>query len=92
MTVSMEELEGILHSGEDPDEEYRAEELGKCISEYLETLNDRQQYIFIGRFYMCDKLEDIARELHVNVSTVHRDIEKIRQGLRAYLERSEIYV
>ncbi len=92
MTVSMDELEDILHSDDSPDAEYLAEELGKMTNEYLGTLTDRQQYIFIGRFYMGDKLEVIANELNINVSTVHREIEKIQQGLKSYLERNGVYV
>ena len=41
---------------------------------------------------MGDRLEIIAGELNVNVSTVHREIEKIKQGLKAYLERNGVYV
>ncbi len=56
-----------------------------AIEHYLATITDRQQYVFIGRFYMGDKLEVIAEELNVNISTVHREIEKIKQGLKTYL-------
>ena len=41
---------------------------------------------------MGDKLAVIAEELNVNVSTVHREIEKIKQDLKCYLERNGVYV
>ncbi len=92
MTVSLEDLETFLHNHDVPDEKYFAEELGKMINSYLPTLTDRQQYVFIGRFYMGDKLETIAGELKVNASTVHREIEKIKKGLKSHLERNGYYV
>ncbi len=92
MTVSIEELEGVMQGGGTPEEEYTAAELGRLINDYLGTLTDRQQYIFIGRFYMSDTLETIAAELNVNASTVHRELTRIKQDLRTYLERNGVYV
>ena len=92
MTVCMDDLQCTLQSNDSPEAEYLAKELGRHINDYLCSLTDRQQYIFIGRFYMGDRLEIIAGELNVNVSTVHREIEKIKQGLKAYLERNGVYV
>ncbi len=92
MTVCLDDLQDTLHSEDSPETEYLAKELGKHINDYLATISDRQQYVFIGRFYMGDKLEVIAEELNVNVSTVHREIEKIKQGLKSHLERNGVYV
>lgn len=92
MTVSMAELEAVLCGNENPEEQCSAKELGKAINDYMGTLTDRRQYIFIGRFYMGDKLETIADELKINASTVHREIEKIKKGLKMYLEKEDIYV
>lgn len=92
MTISIEELQDSLKIETLPHEESFENDLVKIINNYLRGLSDRQQFIFIGRFYMCDKLEIIANELNVNVSTVHREIEKIKLGLKQHLERNEIYV
>ena len=92
MMVCYEDLEDTLHSDASPETEYLAKELGRHINDYLGSLTDRQQYIFVGRFYMGDKLEVIAEELNVNASTVHREIKKIKQGLKSHFERNGIYV
>ncbi len=86
MTVSLEELEAVLHGGGAPEAEYNTRELGRYINEYVKTLSDRQQYIFIGRFYMAETIEYIADKLGVGVGTVHRDIGKIKEGLKLYLD------
>ncbi len=92
MTVCIDDLRDALQSNDTPHKMYLAKELGKVINKYIEGLTERQRYIFIGRFYMGDRLEVMAEKLHVNVSTVHREIEKIKLDLKSYLERNDIYV
>lgn len=91
-TVSMEDIKDTLHSNETVDSEYAVEELGKTISDYVRSLTDRQRYIFIDRFYLAEPVETIAADLSISVSTIYREIENIKQGLKTYLERNEVYV
>ena len=91
-TVSMEDIKDTLHSNETVDSEYAAEELGKIISDYVRSLTDRQRYIFIDRFYLAEPVETIAADLAISVPTVYREIDKIKQGLKTYLESNEVYV
>ena len=91
-TVSMEDIKDTLHSNETVDSEYAAEELGKIISDYVRSLTDRQRYIFIDRFYLAEPVETIAADLSISVSTIYRELENIKQGLKTYLERNEVYV
>ncbi len=92
MTVALEELEYALSRGHTPEENLQSEALGAAINGYLATLSVRQRYIFVGRFYMGDKLETIAGELGLSASTVHRQIQKLRRGLKGHLEKEGIYV
>lgn len=85
-TVSMDDLSEVLTESRFCDSEWGAEMLGKIISDYLKTLGDRQQYIFIGHFYMGTPAERIAAELSVSSATVYRDMEKIKSGLKTYLD------
>lgn len=92
MTVSLDELSEFLHENDSPEADYVAKEIGKLISEYVRTLSDKQHYIFIGRFYFCERLEFLADELGVNVSTVQRNVENIKVGLKKHLERNGVYI
>ncbi len=92
MTIALEELEYALSRGHTPEENLQAEALGAAINGYLATLSVRQRYIFVGRFYMGDKLETIAGELGLSASTVHRQLQKLRRGLKGHLEKEGIYV
>ncbi len=92
LALSVDELADVLHGGDTTEAAYTARELGRLISDYLRTLSARQRYIFIGRFYMAETLEHLAGGLGVGVATVCRDIEKIKRGLKCYLEENGVNV
>ena len=86
MTDSLEELGDIM--GENSIvQEIQAEQLGKIISDYLRSLNKRQRYIFMSRYYMAEPIDKVARELGMSKSTVNKEIALIKSGLKKVLER-----
>ena len=92
LTLSIEDLQASLSSGISVEEEYDAKMLGELITEYVRNLNDRQQYIFIDRYYMAEPVEKIAADLSISERTAYREMDKIKQGLKKYLEGNGIYV
>ena len=92
LTVSIEDVNNILHSGDTVAAEYEAEEVGRIINDYVRQLSDRQRYIFIDRFYLAESVETIASDLSISVPTVYREIERIKQGLKLHLERNDIFI
>ena len=92
LTVSMDDLNDTLHSGNTVEASFEAEEVGKIINDYVKRLSERQRYIFIDRFYLAESVETIAEDILISVSTVYREIEKIKQGLKIYLERNDIFI
>ncbi len=92
LTVSMEELHESLRDHSTPETEYAAKELGLLISGYVRGLSDRQQYIFIERYFFVSTIESIAKDLGIGLATVHREIGKIKQGLKKHLETNGVYV
>ena len=90
-TVSLSELEDFIADEGDMNAEMETKELAKVISNYVRSLHDRQMYIFVSRFYIADSIPTISKELGCSVSTVKREIEAIKIGLKKQLE-SEGYV
>ena len=88
----MEELNDVLHSEMSVETEYAAKEIGKIISEYVRRLTDRQQYIFVSRYYLSVNVNEIARELSVSHHTVYRELGQIKIGLKEHLERNGVYL
>ena len=92
LTVSMENVIDALHSDVTVEAEYTAEEVGKIINDYVRELPDRQRYIFIDRFYLAESVETIATDLSISVPTVYREIDKIKQSLKLYLEKNGVVI
>jgi RNA polymerase sigma factor (sigma-70 family) len=91
LTISLEELDAISNDSS-VEEVYEAKEVGRLITEYLKQLNERQRYIFIDRYYLAEPVEKTAAELSISVRTAYNEIEKIKQGLKDYLERNGVHV
>ena len=92
LTVSIEDLKRSITNGLSVEEAYDAQMLGELITNYIRSLNDRQRYIFMDRYYMAEPVEKTAADLSISVRTTYREIEKIKQGLKEYLERNGVYV
>ncbi|MBQ8546152.1 MAG: sigma-70 family RNA polymerase sigma factor [Clostridia bacterium] len=88
--VSMDDLCYCLQSEEKIDSNLNAKELGKLISNYVKGLSNKQQYIFVSRFYMSNSIDTIAKEMNVTSSSVYKSIEKIKRGLKEYLIRKGV--
>ena len=87
MTVALSEIEAFTDDGTSMDAELDAMQLGQAISRYLRTLNARQRYIFMSRYYVANTVDSIARSLHVSRSTVNKQLALMREGLKRALER-----
>ena len=87
MTVALAEIEAFTDDGTSIEAEIDAIRLGQAISRYLRTLNARQRYIFMSRYYVANTVDNIARSLHVSRSTVNKQLALMREGLKQALER-----
>ena len=85
MTVSLEDLAETLAS--DTAGEQEATELARCLSSYLASLSKRRRLIFVCRYYCADPPDRIAAMLGITTSAVYKELKKIKDGLREYLEK-----
>ena len=85
MTVSLEDLAETLPS--DRAGEQSSHELARCLSEYLASLSKRRRFIFVCRYYCVDPPDRIAAMLGITPSAVYKELKKIKDGLRVYLEK-----
>ena len=90
--TSIEELEYCLEANDKIDEELRIRELAVLINRYLRTLNEKQRFIFVGRYYFSSSIEEIARQVGTTPSNIYKSLEKIKKGLKLYLESNGVSV
>ncbi len=82
-----EELEACLPSAEGPEDALSAEELGKAIGNWLQTLSREKRVIFVRRYFYLDSVREISRRYGISESKVKSSLFRARNGLRQYLIR-----
>ena len=86
MTVSLSELEDFVAGDGDVDSEFDAERLGRVISDFVRSLSERRQFIFMSRYYVADPIDTIASDLSLSRSMVNKELAAIRSALKEKLE------
>lgn len=88
--IAIEELEGVIPSGEDIfktlDEKYLVEK----INEFLESINRQDRKIFLLRYFYLHSSKDIEKLTDIKVSTINTILYRTRNKLKEHLEKEEI--
>ena len=86
MTLSLSELEDFIADDGRVDSDFDAERLGKIISDFVRSLNERRMFIFMSRYYASDPIDTIARDLSLSRSMINKELAAIRAALKEKLE------
>jgi RNA polymerase sigma-70 factor (ECF subfamily) len=86
LTVSLSELEEILHGGNEMESEMDSQRLRQVISDFVRSLSRRQMYIFMCRYYLARPISEIVARLGCSTATVDKEIAKIKKALREKLK------
>ena len=92
LTISLEELGDCIISESDVEEDLAIRELARILNSFLKDISKRQRFIFVCRYYYCDSVKSIASMLNVGAKTVYRELQTMREELRAALEKEGIDV
>lgn len=85
LALVLEELSGCLATPERVEDRLDAKELAKTIRCFLNTLPQREQDIFLRRYFFVEESDAIARRYNMKRSTVLRTLSRTREKLKAYL-------
>ena len=91
MTVSLDELDGCIPYEPSVADDYEVYRLSRLLSDYLRKMPEKRAFIFICRYYCSDRIVDIADMLHVSESTIFRELDAIKQGLKKLLIKEGLY-
>lgn len=91
MTVTLDELDHYVPYDNSVEHEYAVFQISRLLSMYLHSLSERRSFIFICRYYCSDSIHDIAQMLHVSDSTVFRELNAIKSGLKNCLIKEGYY-
>ena len=82
LIVSLDEIEGYLPYDVSLEEAVIIKDISRVLSEYLNTLSERDEFIFVCRYYYFDTISDIAKMMDLNSKTVSKALANAREGLR----------
>ena len=84
-TLALEELGECIPGRETVDDRLNAEELAKTIRDFLDTLPEREQDIFLRRYFYAEPTAVIAGRLGMKNDNVLRILSRTRMKLKEYL-------
>ena len=88
--VFYSELDECLPSGEDVAGALEARELAESISCYLRTLDADTRSMFVRRYFSMDELGELAADFGLTAHAVSARLYRVRQGLKAYLQKEGV--
>ena len=88
----LEELAGCVPGKEKVDDRLNAKELAKAIREFLDTLPDREQDVFLRRYFYVEDPETIARRHKLRRGNVNLILCRTREKLKTYLTQEGYYL
>ena len=89
LTVSMEELEGVLQD-ECIAPNTEAAELGSLISDFLRHEKSDARNVFLRKYLFFDSVNEIAERFGMNENTVKSMLFRTRNRLREYLRKEGV--
>lgn len=92
LCVSLEELNDSLPASLTLEEELEIKETAKKLSTFIRTLEEREEFAFVCRYYYADRISDIAKMLQVSTATVFRILSEVRTRLKEYLEKEGVKI
>ena len=87
MTLSLEELEGVLSIPED-----KSEGLPELISEFLRSLDREDRLLFMGRYWHGQSVRELADRMGLSANAAAVRLHRIREELRDFLTERGITV
>ena len=85
MVLVLEELSGCTPAPGAVEDALNAKELARTIRSFLDTLPQREQDIFLRRYFFVEESDAIARRYGMKSATVLRTLSRTRSKLKKYL-------
>lgn len=92
LTVSLDELDDCISYDMSTEKMSEMSEIVRILNEFLKSLNDRDAFMFICRYYYSDDVNLIAKMVQLSKTSVYRELNRMREELRERLEKGGISV
>ena len=62
------------------------------IDKFLDTLPEKQNLIFVARFYFDESIEEISEKFNIPAGSVKSIIHRLKKKLKAFMDKEGIYL
>ena len=90
LSAAVSELEYCIPSGRSIDDELEAEEIAEIINSFLAKSSNDERGVFLRRYWYFESIKSIASEYGFSQSKVKMMLKRMRDRLRACLEKEGI--
>ena len=87
LVVSLNEFDECVVGVPSVEGEYARQQISRILSDFLRQCEDKDEFMFICRYYYADKLSTIADMLGVSEKTVYRALLRMREELGEKLKK-----
>ncbi|MCL2634194.1 MAG: sigma-70 family RNA polymerase sigma factor [Oscillospiraceae bacterium] len=92
LNLIFDELEQCLSSKDNTESEYDRREVGKSVSDFLNSLSKDNRVVFVRRYWYADSVAEIAQHFKMNENKVKSILYRTRNKLKLYLEKEGITI
>ena len=86
-TEILEEAEEVFISEDTVEQEAYRKEIVNAINKFLGRLSDKKRRIFLGRYWFCESVSDLAKKYKSSEGAVAVTLSRIRRELKEYLRK-----
>lgn len=92
MVLVLEELAGCIPDSAQIEDQLNAKELANAIRKFLDTLPEREQDMFLQRYFYVEDTDTIAARYEMSRANVNVILYRTRAKLKTYLTQEGYYV
>ena len=78
----LDEMEECIPSGVNVETEYEAQELSAAINRFLSTLDKKDRFLFVRRYWYADSVSDLAEASGGSANRIYVRLFRLREKLR----------
>ena len=83
----LDELAECIADESDVEGQVDTKELGKVINQFVASLPEREQNLFVRRYFFSEPIKAIADRYDLRENSVHVTLSRIRKRLRSHLSK-----
>lgn len=90
--ILFSELEDVISSTSQTENEYELAELTSVINNWLSTLSRQEQSLFVLRYWQGESVKNISEQWNTSPSKLSGKLFRLRQSLKSTLEKEGIFL